>query len=267
MSERRWIKPIIGVWTTLFLVFLYLPIVTVFLVSLTASRYFRFPPKEWSFQWFAESLTAYITRDLHTTSFMIALWVTLIATVLGFLGALAFARYPWRGRKLFQKLILLPVFFPQAVLALALLLWFTFLGIIPTWKTAVFAHLVWIVPIVTLVISIRVYGFDAAQEEAALDLGASPIQVYRDITIPALAPGIVSGALFAFLLSWSNFPLSAFTTGADSTVPEWLFSKMSVGYTPMVPAIGSLSILVAAVLFYIAYGCILARRPASRETD
>ena len=86
-------------------------------------------------------------------------------------------------------------------------------------------HAVWIIPIVTLVISIRLFGYDVAQEEAAFDLGASRWQVAREITLPALWPGIFSGALFAFLLSWSNLPVSVFTSGADTTLPEWLFSS------------------------------------------
>ena len=89
-----------------------------------------------------------------------------------------------------------------------------------SWKTAVFAHLVWIVPVVTLVISIQVYSFDPALEEAAFDLGATRWQVMKEVTLPVLFPGIFSGCLFAFLLSWGNFPLSLFTTGADTTIPS-----------------------------------------------
>jgi spermidine/putrescine transport system permease protein len=257
-------KSLVAAWTACFVVFIYLPIVTVFLVALSQARYFRFPVTAWSLKWFDEALGSWQVSDLHLTSLAIAVWVSFLATSLGFLGAMAFARYDWRGRKLFQKFILLPVFFPQAVLGLALLLWFTWLGILPSWRTAVFAHLVWIAPIVTLIISIQIYGFDVAQEEAARDLGASRMQVLRDITLPALAPGIFSGALFAFLLSWGNLPLSIYTTGADSTVPEWLFSKMLVGYTPVVPAVGALSIIGATVLFTAGYAVFLFLRRLHR---
>ena len=105
----------------------------------------------------------------------------------------------------------------------------------------------WIVPIVTLIVSIQLYGFDLAQEEAAFDLGATRLQTFFAVTLPQIMPGIVSGALFAFLLSWSNLPLSAYTTGVDTTLPEWLYSRMSTNYAPMVPAVSVLSI-VASVL-------------------
>ena len=201
-------------------------------------------------------------RDLVATSLSVAVTVTVFSVLLGFFSALAFARYEWRGRKLFQKLILLPIFFPQAVLGLALLLWFSALGIITSWRTAVFAHMIWIVPIVTLIMSIQVYSFDPALEEAAFDLGApragrccgrSPCRSSR--------PGIISGAIFAFLLSWGNFPLSLFSTGADQTVPEWLYAKMVSGYTPMVPTLGSLTMGGAAVMVVLVLLIGYQRRP------
>ena len=129
-----------------------------------------------------------------------------------------------------------------------MLLWFNAIGINLSWYTAVFAHLVWITPVVTLVIAIQVYGFDPTLEEAAKDLGATPFQIFRDITLPLLWPGIWSGMLFAFLLSWGNFPLSLYTTGVDNTVPKWLYSKMVAGYTPMVPTLGTMSTIGAAVM-------------------
>lgn len=260
MHGSKWSKPLIAVWTGCVLLFLYIPIATVFVVAFSNSSYFTFPVKVWSLRWFDEMLQLYIVWNYHMTSLAIALAVTVVATILGLFGALAFARYDWTGRKLYQKLILLPVFFPQAVLGLALLLWFSFLGILPDWRTAVFAHLVWIVPIISLVISIQVYGFDASQEDAAIDLGASRLRVLFDITLPALAPGIASGALFAFLLSWSNVPLSMFTSGADSTVPQWLLSKMAVSYTPVVPAVGVVSIVGAVVVLSVGYVTVTLRR-------
>ena len=120
--------------------------------------------------------------------------------------------------------------------------------------------MIWIVPIVILIMSIQVYSFDPALEEAAFDLGASRLQVLREVTLPVLAPGIISGGLFAFLLSWGNFPLSLFSTGADQTVPEWLYAKMVSGYTPMVPTLGSLTMASAGLLLLLVYLIWLASR-------
>lgn len=253
-------RRLIAVWTAAIVVFMYLPALCVLLASLSQTRIFMFPIPSWSLQWYDRAFDAIEVRQLISTSLLIASVVTVTAVVLGFLGALAFARHDWRGRSLYQRLILLPIFFPQAVLGLALLLWFNALGIQLSWRTAAFAHLVWIVPVVTLVIAIQVYSFDPALEEAAYDLGASRWQVLREVTLPILWPGLFSGALFAFLLSWGNFPLSLFTTGAYTTVPEYLYTKMMAGYTPLVPTLGTLTTFGAALLLLGGYALIVLTR-------
>ena len=262
--RKRAVQILAALWTACIVVFLYIPMIAVILASFSRQRYFRFPITGWSTQWYEKALTSLSVRDLVWTSLTVAVLVTLFSVVLAFFGALAFARYDWKGRKLYQRLVLLPIFFPQAVLGLALLLWFSVLGITPSWHTAVFAHLIWIVPIVVLIMSIQVYGFDPALEEAAFDLGASRWQVLREITIPVLSPGLISGAIFAFLLSWGNFPLSLFSTGADQTVPEWLYSKMVSGYTPMVPTLGALTMAGATLLLLLACLVWLVNRGRKR---
>jgi len=264
MEERgkRIVRNLIALWAAGILVFMYLPLACVALASLSKNRYFRFPIASYDTVWYGKAFTSLTVRGLFETSLSIAGLVTAISVVLAFFGALAFARFEWRGRKLYQRVVLLPIFFPQAVLGLALLLWLSALGIIPDWRTAVFAHLIWIVPIATLVMAIQAYSFDPALEEAAFDLGASRFQVFKEVTIPVLWPGIFSGALFSFLLSWGNFPLSLFTTGADQTIPEWLYAKMVAGYTPLVPTLGALTTLGAALVLLGGYAVILLTRRA-----
>jgi len=259
--DRRPSDAFVWAWTGFVVVVIYLPIVCGVLASLGKSRYFRFPVAEFSFDWWQRTISSIEIGQLVRTSLKMAAVVTIVAVVVAFLGALAYARFDWRGRSLYQKLVLLPIFFPQPVMGLALLLWFNALGVSLSWQTAAFAHLVWIVPVVTLVMAIQMYGFDPSLEEAAYDLGASRFQVFREVTLPILWPGIWSGALFAFLLSWGNFPLSLYTTGPYTSVPEWLYAKMVAGYTPMVPALGTMStIAAAAVLLVLGTTLRLLRR-------
>lgn len=246
------------------LAFLYLPLVAVGFASVSQSRYLSFPIRHYAFGWYEEAIKSQTVADLLATSLSIAVIVTVVSVVAGFFGALAFARYDWRHRKLFQKLILLPVFFPQTVLGLASLMWFNALGIIPSWHTAIIAHLVWIAPIATLIISVRAYSFDSELEEAARDMGCSTFQVMREVTLPLLMPGVITAGLFAFLLSWGNFPLSLFTTGADSTLPEWLYAKMVSGYSPMVPTVGMLSVAASVLLLVLGFGLALVWRTTTR---
>ncbi len=263
--SQRLRHSLVVVWTLALVLFVYLPIICITLASLTSSRYFQFPIARWGIDWWMKTFSSIEIKQLLSTSLTIALCVTICAVVLGFFGALAFARYNWKGRGWYQRLILLPIFFPQSVLGLALLLWFNSVGVPLSWTTAVFAHLVWIVPVVTLVMAIQVYSFDPALEEAAFDLGATKFQVMREVTLPVLFPGIFSGALFAFLLSWGNFPLSLYTTGADTTVPEYLYAKMVAGYTPGVPVLGTVSTVGAAIVLIGGYGLILLLRRARTD--
>ena len=266
MESSRSAKLALYVYGFVVIAFLYLPLVSVGFASISRARYLTFPIKKYATKWYSSAFTSETVMDLLAVSLRIALIVAAISMAVGFFGALAFARYYWKYRSLFQKVILLPIFFPQAVLGLALLIWFNALGIIPDWKTAVIAHLVWIAPIATLIIAIRAYSFDPALEEAARDMGASTWQILREITLPLLMPGIVSAGLFAFLLSWGNFPLSLFTTGADSTLPEWLYAKVVSGYTPLVPTVGVLSVAGSLLLIAIAFAIFHAVKYASAKS-
>lgn len=253
MQATRATRIALYIYGLLAILFLYLPLVSVGFASISKARYLTFPIRRYSTIWYGKALESVTVSDLVITSLKVAIIVTLLSVIIGFFGALAFARYQWRYRALFQKLILLPIFFPQTVLGLALLMWFNSIGVIPTWKTAVVAHLVWITPIATLIIAIRAYSFDPALEEAARDMGASTWTILREVTLPLLMPGVISAGLFSFLLSWGNFPLSLFTTGADSTLPEWLYAKMVSGYTPLVPTVGIMSVVASMVILVLAF--------------
>ena len=256
MNSSKSTQIILFIYGLLVIVFLYLPLISVGFASISKARYLTFPIKRYSTKWYMKAMESETVYAIVTTSLKVAVIVTVISMIVAFFGALAFARYNWRYRGFFQKLILLPIFFPQTVLGLALLMWFNSIGIIPTWKTAIVAHLVWIAPIATLIVAIRAYSFDPSLEEAARDMGASTTTVLREITLPLLMPGIISAGLFAFLLSWGNFPLSLFTTGADSTLPEWLYAKMVSGYSPLVPTLGILSVASSFLLVLVCIAVI-----------
>ena len=122
-GDRTW-RALIWIWTLGVILFMYLPAVSLFLASSTSSRYFAFPIQKWGFDWWQKTFASLEVRQLFETSFLLARWVTIIAVVFAFFGALAFARSDWGGRSIYQKIVPLPIFFPQTVLGLALLLWF-----------------------------------------------------------------------------------------------------------------------------------------------
>ena len=256
-TYSRLSRGLFTLYGVLILSFLYMPLLGTALASFSKKRYVSFPISQYTTKWYSKAYDSLTIAQLVETSFFVALAVTAICIVVGFFGALAYARYDWKGRRVFQKFLLFPIFFPQAVLGLALLLWFNFLGIVPSWKTAIVAHLVCVAPIGTLIMAIQAYSFDPSLEEAARDMGATRWQVFREITFPLLLPGVLSGGLFCFLLSWGNFPLSLFTTGADSTLPEWLYAKMIMGYSPLVPTVGTLTVVGAGVFILAGFFVVL----------
>lgn len=245
------------VYAGIYLLFNLIPFIALTFVSFGTSAFVLFPMKHYSAQFYGQAFQSGNVHSSVATSLKIAVVVTIVSMIIGLFGALAFARYRWRFRKMFQKFMLLPIFFPQTVLGLALLLWFNTLNILPSWQTAVLAHLVWIAPIATLIAAIPAYSFDTNLEDAAYDLGGSRLQVFREITLPLLWPGVAAAGMFAFLLSWGNFALSLYTDGADMTLPQYLFSRMTQGYTPEIPALAvlaaGLSVVIIAVLAFVVW--------------
>lgn len=247
-----------SLYAGLVLLIFYFPLFCIIVASLSKRRFFSFPyPQEqMTLKWYEEALQSPQITEFFGISLRIAGLTALFSVAIGFFGALAYARYRWKGRQTFQRLVLFPLFFPQSVLGLALLMWYNFLGLTPAWWTAVIAHTVWIAPITTLIISIQAYGLDDSLEEAARDMGASRFQILTKITVPLLLPGMISATCFAVLLSWGNFALSLYTTGADSALPEWLYARMTTGYQPLVPAVGVLSVIGAILLVLCLFGLV-----------
>jgi len=246
----------LGLYATVLLGLFYFPVLCIVLASLSTKRYFAFPYEDFTWKWYEGALSSPQVAQFVGVSLRVAALTTVFSLIIGFFSALAYARYSWRWRKGFQRFVMLPLFFPQSVLGLALLMWFNFLGITPSWWTAVIAHTVWISPITTLIMAIQAYSLDDSLEEAARDMGATRGQILRMITLPLMSKGMVSAACFAVLLSWGNFALSLFTTGADSSLPEWLYARMTSGYQPIVPAVGALSVLAAVIVLVVLFSAL-----------
>jgi spermidine/putrescine transport system permease protein len=252
-KEVSFRKPLLAVYILSLIFFLQAPAMSLLVSSFSAAKYFQFPFKELTFRWYIEMLQSGGIRNAVGNSVLTALVFMIPTTVLGFFGALAFARFKWRGRGVYQKFLLLPLFFPQLVLALAQLLLCNYLKINTSWIVAGISHMVWMLPIVTMVIAIQVYGYDKTMEEAAYDLGASTWQVFKEVTLPVMMLGIVSGALFAFLLSWSDFELSLFLQGTDQMLPVYIYGKMTGGFSPTAPALSAAVYILSAAALFIPF--------------
>jgi len=237
------------------LIFFYIPIATLILFSFTQSRFLSWPITGFSIRWYGTLLADRDFWAALTNSALLALASTVFATLLGIGGAFAWSRYRFRLKSLFQLLTFAPLLFPQLLLGVVMLLWFSvlagWLDLSPGLWSAVIGHVVYITPFCIIIISVQLQGYDDTLEDAAEDAGATRWQILREITLPLIWPGILSAATFAFLLSWGNFYITYSLAGSARTLPTYVFSGIAVGSSPIYPALATLTFLPALVLILV----------------
>lgn len=238
------------------LIFFYLPIFTLIAFSFQKGRYLTLPFEGFSLEWYGALLSNASARTALYNSTLIALVTMAASTVLGTLAAIVAVRYRFRGKAGFLGLAAAPLVFPQLLLGIVLLLWFSVLG---RWFgfnnglwTAIIGHVVYITPFAMVIVAVQVFNFDATLEDAARDCGASDFEVYRYVTVPLLWPGIFSAAIFSFLLSWGNFYLTYSLAGSTRTLPTFVFSGIATGSSPLYPAIATMVFIPGILLVVLA---------------
>ncbi len=252
----------------LLLLFFYLPIATLVAFSFTSSRVLTLPIEGFSFEWYGELFRKPDFPPAVVNSAVVAAISTVFATALGTAGAVAWIRYRFRLQGVFRAITFAPLLFPQLLLGVVMLLWFSVLG---SWLgfstglvTVVIGHIVYITPFALVIVAVQVYGFDDTLEDAARDAGANGWQVFREVTFPLLWPGIFSAAVFAFLLSWGNFYVSYSLAGTARTLPVFVYSGIAVGSSPIYPALATINLIPALALVIAAE--VLRRRALKRQS-
>jgi spermidine/putrescine transport system permease protein len=240
-AERNWLR----VWTLLVLLFLYTPIVIIVVFSFEESAFSTLPWSGFTLEWYRQLLASGQAINSILNSVYVALIVTTVGTILGTLGSIALVRHRFRGKTIYRALVMAPMTIPGLILGVALLMMFNYLSITRSLQTVIIGQLVFVTPFVLVTVSSRLRGFDPILEEAARDLGASRWTTYRRVTLPLLAPGIISGALFAFTLSFDDFLIAFFTSGAQNTLPVFIFSQVQRNTSPVVNAISAIALVVS----------------------
>jgi spermidine/putrescine transport system permease protein len=248
VAERYWLP----VWTLSVFVFLYAPIIVLIVFSFEKGTFSSLPWSGFTTEWYAQMADDTRLIQSAMNSLYVGAVVTTCATILGTLGAIALVRADFRGKGLFRAIIIAPMTIPALILGIALLLWFNYLGFNTSLLTVMIGQLVFVTPFVVITVSARLRGFDAELEEAARDLGASKWQTYRRVTLPLLMPGIVSGALFAFTLSFDDFLIAFFTSGVENTLPIYIWSKIQHGTNPVINAISTMVLLFSIALIIVS---------------
>jgi spermidine/putrescine transport system permease protein len=240
-----------GAWTALVFLFLYLPIAVLVVYSFNTSK-LNVILEGFTFQWYADVWdNVRITRALKN-SLVVAFFTTIASVVIGTGGAWLLHRFRYRFSRTIQTLICVPMIMPEIVMGISLLIFFTVLNLELGHLTVILAHITFCFPFVLVAVQARLQGLDPAMEEAALDLGATPLKAFWLVIVPCLRPAIISGALMAFTLSMDELIITVFTTGPGSaTLPTVVFGMAKIGLNPMLNALSAIFILttVAFVLF------------------
>ncbi len=241
--------------------FFYAPILLLFVFSFSADRNVG----TWggfTLDWYRDFLNNEPIQDAISVSLKVAFLSTLVSVVLGTLAALALERFSFRGKKVFDALLYLPIIIPDVTMAVMMLLFFskaldlmdTLFGIelAKGFATIVVSHIAFNISFVSVVVRARLNGMDERLEEAAQDLYASRWQTFRHVTLPQIAPGVAGGALLALTLSLDDVVITQFVAGPGSTtLPVYVFGLIRRGVTPLINAV-SVVMLAASIVLVLA---------------
>nr|WP_218056123.1 ABC transporter permease subunit [Gilliamella apicola] len=250
--------------------FLYIPMIILIVYSFNSSRLVTVWA-EFSTKWYFELIHNETLLKAVGLSLSIAAGAATFAIILGTLAAYAIIRFRrFRGSNLFSFMTTAPLVMPDVITGLALLLLFVGMGQVLGWPkdrgalTIWMAHATFCTAYVTVVISARLRELDRSIEEAALDLGANPLKVFFIITLPMIAPALVSGWLLAFTLSLDDVVIANFVTGPGAmTLPKLIFSKVRLGVDPQVNALATIILLIVGIIGFISW--LLMRRAERRR--
>jgi putrescine transport system permease protein len=228
--------------------FLYIPILLLVIFSFNESKLVTV--------WAGFSTKWYVSL-IHNQSLLDAGWVTVrvgilsatAATILGTMAALTLTRYTrFRGRILFSGMIFAPLVMPEVITGLSLLLLFVSIGMDRGFWTVTLAHTTFTMCFVAVVVQSRLMSFDRSVEEAAMDLGATPVRTFFEVTLPIIAPAVLSGWMLAFTLSLDDLVIANFTSGPGATtLPMKIYSQVRLGVTPEINAVCTIMIAIVAI--------------------
>jgi putative spermidine/putrescine transport system permease protein len=237
-----------GVFVALVGAFLLLPVLVTIPISFTESRSIQFPPTGFSLRWYENILRSDVWVGAMITSLKIAVLTSIFSVALGTASALALQRGGIPGKAFINALVLSPLVTPVIVLAVGIYMVFVRWGLSGTLLGVALAHTVLAVPFVVVSVTASLQMLNPSLELASLGLGAGPWRTFRRITLPLILPGVVSGAIFAFITSWDEVVVAIFLTNASlRTVPVVIWSQVRAELDPTMAAVGTVLIVISAL--------------------
>lgn len=237
----------------LVVIFLQVPVLVVVLASFSETAYLTIPPQGWTTKWFKAVFDDPTYILAIKNSIQLAIGATVASLCLGTAATIAIHRRVLPGSDALQAFLMAPLVVPAVVIGVALLQYFTLLGMRGGFWVLLAAHIVITVPYVVRTTLASLSGMDQSVEEAARILGANEFTTFRLVTLPLIKPGLVAGALFAFVTSMENVPVTIFLAGPrDITLPILIFTSVEMGVDPSVAAVSTLLILVTVFVLFVA---------------
>ena len=237
---RRFARGIPGFYLLAVLLMMYLPLIVVVVYS------FNSQPKGlmwtgFTLEWYPKLFSVRQIMQSFRNSLIVSAWSCAISCVIGTLGAVALSRVKLKSASAIEAIATLPVMMPEIVLGLAFMVTFSMAGLPFGMLTLVLAHVTFCIPYILIIVRTRLTGLSPAYEEAARDLGASPIRAFLTVTVPLIAPAVLSGTLLAFAMSMDDVIISFFMAGPNSTTfPVYVFSKLKTDVPPTVNVMATL---------------------------
>lgn len=234
------------------LLFLLLPILVIIPLSFSDSSFLVYPIPGWSLKWYENLFTSAEWMRATKNSFIVAPAATLIATVLGTLAAVGLARanFPFKGT--LMSVLILPMVVPIVVVGVGTYLFFAPLGLADSYLGLIIVHAALGAPFVLTTVLATLQGFNHNLVRASLSLGADPLTTFFRVTLPVIAPGVISGALFAFATSFDEVVVTLFLAGPDQvTLPRQMFTGIRENITPTIAAVATLLILFTTSLLLV----------------
>lgn len=234
-------------------VFLQIPVLVVVLAAFSTTSYLTIPPQGFTLAWFGKVLSDPTYLSAIRMSLILAVGSTALSMVLGLAAAYALFRKAIPASEAITSFLMAPLVLPSVVIGVALLQYYSITGLRGSLFGLMMAHVVITVPYVVRSALASLSGIDLALEEAARVLGATGMEAFRLVTLPLIAPGLAAGALFAFITSLDNVPVTIFLISArQTTLPVLIFSSVEMGVDPSVAAVSTLMIIATGILLLLA---------------
>jgi putative spermidine/putrescine transport system permease protein len=247
------VRPWLRAHTTIVAIILVAPTLVIFPMSFSSAQTFRFPPDGWSLRWYRELFTSPEWTAAILNSVQVGIYTALIATVLGTTAAFGLARVRSRWRGPVNGFLLSPMIVPHILVALVVFSAFLQLGLNGTLIGIILAHTALAVPFVVIAVTARLQGMDGRLPGVAASLGANPVSAFRRVTLPLVLPGILSGAVLAFVSSLDEVVIALFLQAPGAiTLPVQMFNSVTVQIDPTISAASSLMVVLVSVPILLA---------------